>query len=381
MARILQVVAYFPPDRVGGVGEVAAHLHAGLLARGHESEVLSSGHSGQAPGVHRLARTPGGFVLGSLRGFRAARRADVIHVHHGEAAPLLLALRLLGSRAPILLTLHVGLRAMRPSLTSYQIDGRRYGGRGPGLMERIGLAFRTLLDDIAVACADRVTFISRSAARDVLGVDRAAEAQVIYNALPPAPLATHAPETRPEPVDLLFVGTNSTRKRVAVLPLVLAAVRRQRPSATLRIVGSSAEENPEVAAIARELDLLSAIEFVGKKDSRELGPYYEAAGVLLVPSAYEGLPMVILEAFRAGLPCVATDVSGHPEVVVPGENGLLVPVDQPEAMAQAALQVLEDPALRARMSTAARETLRVRFGVERQVDAYLGVYAELGATT
>lgn len=380
MARILQVVAYFPPDRIGGVGEVAAHLHDSLRAHGHDAQVLSTGQRGGEPGVQRVARTPGRFVIGCLRGLAAARRADVVHAHHGEAALLLLSLRLLRSRVPIVLTLHVGLRAMRPSLEPYTVGARTFGAPGPGLMSRIGFSVRSLLDALALTCADRVTFISRSAARDVLGGEAAATATVIYNALPASDSAPARAAPQIAPSDLLFVGTHSTRKRVAVLPAVLAAVRRRRPQATLRIVGFDAADSPELRSEAQALGVLSAIEFVGRKDSRELDPYYAAAGVLLVPSAYEGLPMVILEAFRAGLPCVATDVSGHPEVVAHGESGLLVPVDEPEAMAAAALRVLEEPALRTQMSAAARQTVRRRFLVDRQLREYLGVYADLGVT-
>lgn len=378
MARILQVVAYFPPDRVGGVGEVAAHLRRGLEARGHRVQVLTTGGPSHDPEVRRVARTPGGFVLASLRGLRAARGANLVHVHHGEAALLLLALRLLGPRVPILLTLHVGLRAMRASLDPYTVAGRRYGDGGPGWLERAAFALRASLDRLALACADRVTFISQSAARDVLGAQRARTARVIYNGLPQT--REPMPATPVAPVDLLFVGTNSVRKRVTMLPLVLAAVRRRRPSATLRIVGFGAEENPELSAVARELDVHAAIEFVGRTESAALAKYYAAAGVLVVPSAYEGLPMVILEGFQQGLPCVATAVSGHPEVIEQGANGLLVPVDDPDAMAAATLRILEDPALRARMAQHARQTVDARFGVDRQVDEYLDVYAELGVT-
>ncbi len=65
--RVLHVVPYFPPDRMGGVGEVVAHLHRGLLAEGHDSVVLTGGTSHQDPRVIRIASTPTGFVLGCGR--------------------------------------------------------------------------------------------------------------------------------------------------------------------------------------------------------------------------------------------------------------------------------------------------------------------------
>lgn len=88
--------------------------------------------------------------------------------------------------------------------------------------------------------------------------------------------------------------------------------------------------------------------------------------------------MVILEAFAQGLPCVATRVSGHPEAVVDGVNGKLVPVDDPDAMARAALEILSlsNEARRA-MSDAARHTVAAKFDANRQVDEYLALYESL----
>jgi glycosyltransferase involved in cell wall biosynthesis len=122
---------------------------------------------------------------------------------------------------------------------------------------------------------------------------------------------------------------------------------------------------------------MEAIDFCGRKRAAELSPYYRAAQVLVVPSAYEGLPMVILEAFAQGLPCVATRVSGHPEVIADGENGFLVPLDDPQAMAAAVIRILQEPGLATRMGESARATVRAHFDVRRQVREYLALYDEM----
>lgn len=372
MASVLHVVPYYPPDRIGGVGEVVATLHRGLLATGHRSHVVTTGHGRDDPHVTRVARGPAGFALGSLRALGLAEAADVIHVHHGEAIGLLLALRLASRRPPILLTQHVDVRLMARSLAPYTVDGHRLGRSSwsEAASRRLTLPLRVAMDRVALAVASDVSFIARSVARETLG-HAAAAARVIYNAVPQAPAATIAP-----PVELLYVGADSPRKRVELLPLVLHAVRRRVPQARLRIVGLAADANPALHALAAALGVADAIEFTGPLRSEAIAPHYAAARVLLVPSAYEGLPMVILEAFAQGLPCVATQVSGHPEVVTPGENGYLVDLDAPEAMAQRAVELLEDAPRRAQFSAAARQTVAERFGVERQVAAYLAWYGE-----
>ncbi|HRQ78808.1 MAG TPA: glycosyltransferase family 4 protein [Gemmatimonadaceae bacterium] len=373
MASVLHVVSYFPPDRVGGVGEVVATVHRELLEAGHRSHVVTSGTSRGDPRVSRVARGSIDFPLMSVRALALAREADVVHLHHGEGLGLLAAIRLARVDVPVLLTLHVGVGAMAASLAPYRVAGHAFGREsGAAVMRRLlAMPVRALLDRAALAMADDVSFIAASAARDNLDDHAAARARIIYNGV-------HLPAASVEsasPVDLLFVGADTPRKRVESLPLLLYAVRRRHPTARLRIVGLSPESNPEILRLAERLRVSDGIEFAGVLRTGDLGAQYRAAKVLLVPSAYEGLPMVILEAFSHGLTCVATAVSGHPEVVADGRNGYLVPLDDIEAMAERASSLLSDSGLRQSLGAAARATVAARFTARRQVDEYLDWYA------
>ena len=376
MPTVLHVVSYFPPDRIGGVGEVVAHIHRALLQSGHRSMVLTTGVSTDDVSVRRIARSPAGFGLSVLRSASLARDADVVHIHHGEGLGLLLAMRAQRIHTPVLLTLHVSVAALRRSSCPYRVAGRAYNRDSPSrwIHRELTMRVRSALDGMAMRLADRVNFISRSAAVDVLGPAAGALATVVYNGVPTAPVDVHSDAT---PSDLLFVGANTARKRVELLPLILAAVRRRRPDARLRIVGIVPDENPELVSVARELGVADAIDFTGRVPPGTLSRYYRSAKVLLVPSAYEGLPMVILEAMQYGLPVVATRVSGHPEVIEEGINGLLVPLDDPAAMADAAVLLLDDPELRSRCSAAGPAAIRDRFSVERQARAYIAEYEVL----
>ena len=108
--------------------------------------------------------------------------------------------------------------------------------------------------------------------------------------------------------------------------------------------------------------------------SDEVRPFYFASKVLLVPSAYEGLPMVILEALQAGLPCVATRVSGHPEVIENDVNGFLVTLDNPNEMGARCLEILGNPDLQQRMGDRGRRVVAERFSLPRQLDEYVALY-------
>jgi glycosyltransferase involved in cell wall biosynthesis len=83
------------------------------------------------------------------------------------------------------------------------------------------------------------------------------------------------------------------------------------------------------------------------------------------------LPIALLEAMSAGLPCIATEVEGVDEVLVEGEHGLTVPVENPDALAQAILQLLRDPQARSKMGAAAREHVSTFYTVDRMCGQYL----------
>jgi glycosyltransferase involved in cell wall biosynthesis len=372
MASILHVVSYFPPNRIGGLGEVVAQVHRALLAAGHRSHVVTTGRARGEPNVTRVARGAGGFALASARALSLARDADLVHLHHGEGLGLLAAMRLARVRRPVMLTLHVGIPQLAASLAPYHVGPHRFARATLRRVASRALAMpvRAWLDRAALALADDVSFIARSAAVDNLGAQRGARARVIYNGVESA-----VGDAVAAPVDLLFVGANTSRKRVELLPLILHAVRRALPTARLRIIGFGREANPELLAAAQALGVLAAIEFAGPLRADEVTAHYRAAKVLVVPSAYEGLPMVILEAFAAGLPCVATAVSGHPEVVRDGETGYLVPLDDVEACAAHVVALLQDDARRAAFARAARQTVLGAFTVQRQVEEYLAWYA------
>ena len=100
--------------------------------------------------------------------------------------------------------------------------------------------------------------------------------------------------------------------------------------------------------------------------------------ILVLPSRFgEGMPMVLLEAMGAGLPVVATPVEGIAELVDDGRNGLLVPPEDVEALANAIRRVLEDPALAERLGSAARELVTQRYSANGMARAIEAVYEEL----
>lgn len=368
--RVMHFVGYYPPERIGGVGEFAKALHQGLLRRGHDSVVVTSGGAGSDDRLHRIARTRLGWFLGTLRWAGRAAACDVVHCQSGEALPVLLALALRrGRRARSLVTFHAASRGIRGAAAPYTLAGRRFG---PGPLGRVAGALRGLLhgavDALALRLADGCNAICRATAADLGHPDLA----VIYNGV-----AAGQTTPAPEGPEILYVGLPTHGKRVLALPFTLQAVRRELPGTRLRLVGFEWQQAPELRALFDELGLAQAVECLGRRRREELPALYFAARVLIVPSAYEALPYVILEAMQQGTPVVATRVGGHSEVIDAGENGLLVPADDPEALAAGCVALLGDAEQARRLAAAARETLAQRFELERCIDEYVHYYRAL----
>ena len=117
------------------------------------------------------------------------------------------------------------------------------------------------------------------------------------------------------------------------------------------------------------------VHFLGERnDVPRLLPHFD---LLWSTSGYEGQSNVILEAMAAGVPVVATDIPGTRELVSSGETGYLVPVGDRAGFAKYAQRLLNDAALAARLSAAARERVGREFSVERMVQRHAELYRDL----
>jgi glycosyltransferase involved in cell wall biosynthesis len=118
-----------------------------------------------------------------------------------------------------------------------------------------------------------------------------------------------------------------------------------------------------------------SVQWLGHVD--DMPTLFQSVDVAVLPSYREGLPKGLIEAAACGLPIITTDAPGCREVVTDGVNGLLVPVKNSAALAAAIARLHEDPALRARLGTAARERVLTHFDERIILDRTMSVYLEL----
>lgn len=171
---------------------------------------------------------------------------------------------------------------------------------------------------------------------------------------------------------ILYVGQLIERKGVATLLDAVAEIRERLASVRLLIVGYGQQE-VALRQRAAELDLTEIVHFLGHVDLDSLPHYYAVADVFVLPSWEEVWGLVLNEAIAAGLPLVTTDrVGAAPDVIVPNENGYVVPAGDGHRLAQALAAILGDSELADRMSARSRElreTLRVVHTVKGVVAA------------
>jgi glycosyltransferase involved in cell wall biosynthesis len=172
----------------------------------------------------------------------------------------------------------------------------------------------------------------------------------------------------------LFAGRLAPQKGVDDLIDALDLLQHVLPALRTLIVGDG-PLRAQLESRASAFCLDPFVRFLGHRD--DVPRLLEAADLLVLPSLYEGLPNVVLEAMRFRKPVVATAAPGTTELVVDGQTGLLVPVRKHTALAQAIRTVIEDPRLARRLGEAGRARVDAEFGVETMVERFAELYESL----
>lgn len=295
---------------------------------------------------------------------RVAAEAELIHAHLGEDLAIVpLAVRAARRHdLPLVLTVHTSVRhtlaVTGPRSAALKLLGGRLERRG----ERAANAIIVLVPRMAdLIRSDGIT----------------AATHVVPSGVVPAMFQEEAGgdalASIPRP-RIIFVGRLHSQKHVDVLVRATARL----PGVSVVVVGDGPDRGGLERLTAR-LGLTDRIRFLGFVPHEQVPGLLRAADVLAMPSRYEELGTALLEGMQAGLPIVASDTGGIPQIIENDRTGLLVPPGDPAALAAALTTVLRDRALAARLGQAAhREAAKYDWSqlARRILDVYEAVLAQ-----
>lgn len=357
---------------ITGVGKVAEFVSRGVVANDGQCKMVVPNGSGAVtldlhPGVELLEvpvtsrpRFRDIFLsLGTARRLLSLEpKPDVFHAHtpHLQSLTAIVIARLRG--IPSLVTLHGVLP--RPKR---------------GMMHHL----LPIVERCTVNWADCVTTVCEATRRSVHRID----SLTIRNGVPVPPPKSGAREQirqswgLSDQIICLYAGRLSSLKGIRLAVEAVARVAREDVAPVhLVLIGSGSEDETS--------DLERWIAVTGLADRFSIyaaDPHYQgllpAADIFLLPSFSEGLPLVLLDAMAAGLPCVASKVGGIPEVVEDNVSGLLVPAGDLDALTNAIGRLTADKSLRTRLGARARARIEASFTEERMVRSYTELYDRL----
>ncbi len=355
---------------MGGADQQLLSAALGLRQRGHDVRIVSLTSLGE---MGQRARAAGlsteslemrrGFAdpRGLVRLVRLVRtwRPSVLHSHMLHANLMARACRLFASVPAVVSTIHNIYEGGRLRMLGYRLSN--------GLVDHVTIISQTAADRFI---RDRIV---PAALLEVIpnGVDTERYREV--------PAGTRERLRRSLGLDgefaWLAVGRFEQAKDYPTMLRAFARVHAAHPAAVLLLVGRGSLQ-ADTQSLTASLGLDGRVRFVGTRE--DVPEFMTVADGYVMSSAWEGMPMVLLEAAAAGLPIVATMVGGNPEVVRDGTTGFLVPPRDDEALAGAMLRLMTLPEEERRaMGGRGREEVGQHYGLARVVDRYEAVYREV----
>jgi N-acetyl-alpha-D-glucosaminyl L-malate synthase BshA len=365
---------------VGGSGVVAAELARCLADRGHRTHVISSDtpfrlresgadvrfHRVETPG-YPLFREPQYLLALANRLVQVARacQLDIIHAHYAipHAAAAYLARQILASGAG-------GAKTVPRTITTLHGTDVTILGSDPSYRETV--AFCIDQSDAVTAVSASLRADTRRAmpiARDITVIPNFIDLDVYRRKPDPALRARYC-----KSVERLVIHLSNLRpvKQVDAVVRVFSQIRARVP-ARLLIVG----EGPELGRAEQLIDELgigAQVELIG--EAQDVVGLLSVSDLFLLPSLQESFGLSALEAMACGVPVVASNVGGLPEVVADGVTGFLHPPDATSQMAESAIRILSDPELHARMAAEGVRLAAERFSADRIVPQYEALYEQ-----
>jgi len=334
--------------------------------------------------VHRIRRK--GFFTPGVLGWIARGKPDVAHLHHLSNRLSPSALPAYHARGvPVVFSPYGILHdpvlvddTDRPLATPMHVDRIQLSlirtARATGV--RRGTPIWLLHRPLFAADAVHAMSLHEKQVLMALGVPEA-RIHFIPVGIDAALLESAVPIARTEAPTVLFLGQTKYRKGWDILVRAIPAVLRAIPRARFVFAGHTGRDRVDFDALVRDVGVASVIEAPGRVSEAEKVHLLRSSWALTLPARYEGFGIPLAEAMMVGTPVVTTDVPACNEIVRDGETGLIVPPDDPGALAAALIRLLSDPALRARLAQEAERDVIRRYDARVVARQFEALYATL----
>ncbi len=339
-------ILYVAPPAAGGIRSHLAEV-VNYFSKGHEVMVVSPPDRRleeavtRGGGAFRAVPTSAGQILGLRRNVKSFM-PSLVHLH-GYKAELLGRMAAAGFQAPVVVTLHnylvyPGSRVLLAPLFYF------WEKRWPLRVHRY----------IAVSAALKHDFLARSS------IDPQ-RVTVIHNGIRPEPFSQAKPRPELQELGSPLIGTAlrlTHQKGIDVLVQAAPRIMQRYPGAALLISGQGPLEKKLQEKVAG-MGLKKRIIFLGYVEN--LPEFMASLDIFVLPSRTEGLGIILLEALACGVPVVASNVGGIPEIITSGTHGLLVPAQNPGQLAAGIEKLWENQKLRKKLVKKGKERIRERF--------------------
>jgi glycosyltransferase involved in cell wall biosynthesis len=223
--------------------------------------------------------------------------------------------------------------------------------------------------------ADAITACSRHTLDEAIaftGIDPGDRAHVVYNGVDAGEFVRARAEPRSRPY-VLGIGRHVPQKGLDILLHAFASVADGALRGHDLVIAGDGPERPTLEALARRLGVHERVTFVGRCHRARTASLFAGCAIFVLPSRHEPMGIVNLEAMAAGRPVIASSVGGVPELVIDGVTGVLVPPDDPAALAAALGDLASQPERADAMGRAGRARA-VAFDWRRIADQYDEIY-------
>jgi glycosyltransferase involved in cell wall biosynthesis len=377
--HVLTLTPFYPTDDDDAQGCFVSEPLSSLAKAGVSNTVyalqpvyrrpLRAGASAVPAQWLRYFSLPGGFGLPSAGAFVFARIvATVREVHRRQPVDLIHAHGALPcGHAAMLLSAELGIPYVVSVHGLDAFSTVQVGGRAGTWCKRISQ--RVYRNSRRVIC------ISEHVREEVLQpMGRSCRTSVVYNGVD-AELFSPAAEPVSDVVTILSVGNLIPIKGHGLLIRAAATLAAEFPKLRWEIIGDGAERR-QLQVLAQELRVADKVLFLGRQSRKQVAAAMQRCTLFALPSRYEGLGCVYLEAMSCGKPVIGCREQGIAEIIQHGSNGFLVGPGNEKELALAIGFLLRDPQRRANLGAAARDTILERLTLAHQAEALVRIYRE-----